>query len=217
MASLSVDNVLGVRFIWSHTDQADILINQMHYRVNDGELPYDNATLNALELAWRTTVLPGFLSNLPDTQELLKAQFQKIAPTKELMYEYPWGGAQYPGTLARNPDETFLPQAAACLTIKTFKVGRPGIGRFFFGSLASRFYDEKGVIIPDPTLDGDLADITSAIQQTLTVTVGGSTIHLKPCVCNALGTGVTSQNDFRSVSVANVVSMIHSRKLAVGA
>lgn len=209
--AVSVDNVIRITTRLADVTGANAVMNVFHYRISAGELPETQPTFDAMKAQFWSTCFTSFINNLPTTEELRMIQVQKIAPTLGLLWEYPYGAGDTTGALALDVNEDDPAFTAVCFTMKSFRPGRKGIGRKFFGPAMSRFWDNQGIIKPNPLGGGDLNDVKTALFAPITYTVSSTSQTMRPCICAGNGAGVTSQDDVRAITWAQYYSKLRTR------
>jgi len=117
--------------------------------------------------------------------------------------------ADEPGVIGDDSDD--IPQASACFVRHAYQRGRTGIGRFFLGPLPSRFTN-TGFVVVDPVGNGDLTGLTTWLGDPWT----HADLVMRPVVVSGTASTAASNNDVRTVRVANLVTYMRSRRLGIG-
>jgi hypothetical protein len=210
--NLSINSVLGIRLWWNDTVSANVFINQLHYRVQAGELPWDDTTAAELFTLIEEQLIMPMKHNLPNTVSLFKLHTQIIAPAVGTPYEKGYGPTDQVGSLSQGIVEDLEWRAAAVLIRYAYGVGRRYIGRTFFGPLLSRFMDTNGRLAPNPPGDGDLSDVTNGLRADQTLVVGTSHVNLRPIICANKLPAITDSNDVRSHLWSAFIAYLRTRK-----
>lgn len=201
-------SVLRVQINLRDTRFDSVYKNIMHFRVI--EATETGAQLNSYVLAGSGgfhTWLGRFLSQLCVETYVSSLHFANLTDLTEPTYDKVLDAGAWSGAIGTDDDD--VPQAAACVTRKSFLRGRQAIGHLYFGPLPSIFTSE-GKIVPDPTGSGDLQDLLDGLGDPLIDGATGWTA--RPIVCNAAGTGVVANNDVRTQSIAENTVYLRSRR-----
>lgn len=157
------------------------------------------------------TYLQRVVQNLTEETNLSRVEVANLTDLDEPTVEKTYTAGEVAGELTVNDDD--VPQAAACITRKSFLRGRKAIGHIYHGPLPSA-YTSEGILIPDPIGSGDLTEVLDAYGDPLVDGVTGWSA--RPIVCNAAGTGVVANNDVRTQSFAVKTVYLKSRRPGVG-
>lgn len=196
---------------WDDTRFQGLFKNILHFRGVEASvtgtqlLAYINAS------GGFHTYLGRWLANICYETSLRHIEVANLTDLSEPTIERRFGQHEWNGAIGTNDDD--VPQAAACITRKTFLRGRKAIGHVYFGPLPSIFTSE-GMVVPDPTGTGDLQDVLDCLGDPLLDGVTGWSA--RPIVCNAAGTGVVANNDVRVQSIAPKTVYLRSRRPGVG-
>jgi len=203
-----VDSILRFKlFLTDSRFPGDRYLNVFHYRCSVGSL--GEADFNNLAHEFQLTVWNRWKTIALDTTTPIEIRIGVIWETAGFEYvaDVSGWGAGALGAVSTSP-----PQACACITRRSFKPGRKGIGRTFFGPLAEAYCD-NGQMLVDPTLAPDATVLLDAIGDNLTY--GGATF--KPCITPAEVTASPgSLADIRTQAFAAKLTYLKSRRAGVG-
>lgn len=205
----AVNNVLKLVVTLRDFRFEGVFKNILHFRGYEGTK--NTASMQAFIDAHCNDYFERYFSNLTDQTYLSHMKMENLTDLDEPAVEHLFANDDLRGVLDVNDDD--VPQAAACITRKSFRRGRIGIGHVYFGPLPS-YFTEEGLIIPDPLLFGDLTEVLDCLGDPLHHSEDGW--EARPIVCNAAGTGVVANNDIRIQSVAPKTVYLKSRRPGVG-
>jgi len=205
---LVVDSILRCKLVTIDSRfPGDRYLNVLHYRCSVGSLGETDFGLIAEQ--FQSVVWERLLTCLLTTTSALEFRMSVIweAAGYEVVYDATAWSAGGLTAVSTTP-----PQASACITRRTFKPGRHGIGRFYFGPLAEA-YCNNGNMLVDPSLAPDATVVLDALGDPLSP--AGCT--LKPCVTPAAVTAnPTSNADVRAQAFAQKLTYLKSRRAGVG-
>lgn len=213
MAAPAVDNIVNIKLVGSFLiTPYDRLVTSLNYRcANAGSEDPEEPELAAIAEAFIDSKLERLLDNLPVTYAMNEIRVEIIYPDEASYMEIrPLSLAEGSGNLAQTGASSQT--AAACLTRRSFKPGRRGIGRVFFGPLVPQFMSGDNLVV-DPVGDGDLRDVVSALGETLTTPAG---FEYKPCIFGSVNEGpvdTDAEMDIRNQAFAPLISHLRSRRL----
>lgn len=215
--ALTVNDVLAIRLEFRGITAGEQYIMSTHWRINAGEIEDKKENWDALILNISEGKAATFLENLPETVGLFRISAQKLAPVKGPSWFQLYTPSDRPGALELGVGNINAPiaRAAGTLTRVSYLTGRKSYGRTFFGPLAAQFIGANNLVI-DPTGNGDLNDVASALFDPFSVVDGTSSITLRPIICNQAGTGVTAQNDVRRAYWQPYVTYLKTRAVGRG-
>lgn len=184
--------------------------NVLHYRGVEG-----TATTAQMATWIETDAIPTYLSRymecLTDQEYLGGIKLENLTDLDEPAVDSVYGTTEFEGSV--NDGVFDVPQAAACITRKSFLRGRKSIGHVYFGPLPSA-YTNKGLLTPTPLLDPELMQVIECLGDPLINPVTGW--ECRPIVCNAEGTGVVANNDIRVQTFGRLAVFLKSRRPGIG-
>lgn len=212
MATIPINGIFQIKLLGGFmATPYDRLVTTLNYRADAdildpaSDVPAQDAAVDA----WITDILPRIKGQLPTVYAIQEIRGQVIYPANVGFESIrPLDLAQGQGALSSAG--TVSQTAAACLTRRSYKAGRRGMGRVFFGPLASQFINGD-TLVPDPTGLGDLDDVEDALGQVLDV--NGTNLH--PCVfgsVNATGAATDAEMDIRIQLWSSLISHLKTRR-----
>jgi hypothetical protein len=208
--SYSVNHVTKWEVTWHDTRFSGLFKNILHFRGIESSI--SGVQLKTyIEGDFASSYISRIRANLCSNTSLAHVKVTNLTALDEPTIEKTWGVGSVPGAISPNDDD--VPQAAACITRKSFLRGRKSIGHVYYGPLPSIFTSE-GIVVPDPTGTGDLNDVLDAFGDPLVDSSTGWSA--RPIVCNAAGSDVVANNDVRTQSIAFLTVYLKSRRQGIG-
>lgn len=213
MATPAVNDIVQIKLIGAFVlTPYDRLVTTLNYRCHVAGSPTSGENEHDMILAdFKVAKLPRLCDNLPVTYQIFELRCQTIYPANASFEAIlPLSNADGGGELAITG--TSSQTAAACITRRSYKPGRRGIGRVFFGPLGPQFMSGD-TLDPDPTGDGDLRDVVSALGENVESASGG---EYHPCIfgtINPTGASTDAEMDVRVQTFAPLISHLRSRRL----
>lgn len=209
MANYKVGDVVKFTLTWRDNIFDGVFKNVLHFR--GVEATNTSAQMQTFITGVMNEYLDRILLLMREDTYLSHILVENLTDLTEPTVEHLFGVGDVPGTVTSAVKD--VPQAAACITRKSFLRGRKAVGHIYFGPLPGIFADQ-GLLTVDPTGPGDLNDVLDAFGDPL---IDGATgWQARPIVCNAAGTGVVPNNDVRTQSFATKVVYLRSRRPGVG-
>jgi len=208
--SYATNHVTKWEVTWHDTRFSGLFKNILHFRGIEASI--SGTQLKAyIEGDFAGDYIDRIRGNLATATSLAHVKVTNLTALDEPTVEVSWAAGSLPGAQSTNDDD--VPQAAACITRKSFLRGRKSIGHIYFGPLPSMFTSE-GVLIPDPAGAGDLNDVLDAYGDPLHDSSTGW--QARPIVCNHDGSDVVANNDVRTQSLAFLTVYLKSRRQGIG-
>lgn len=202
-----VNNIVRFNLKWKNESFGTVYRNVLNFRGHAGELAIDSgpALLDTFVTTWMQRLFNHQLNSTSLVEIRMFNVSQPLDPAEVKTYDQ----EDYQGSLIATGDEH--PQASACVVRQTYSRGRKSIGRFFFGPLCASFCD-KGDVVVDPAVAGDLNDVLDALGDPL-VHAGYT---LRPIVCSAKDTIGNARMDCRTHRMSKRIVFMKSRRVGDG-
>lgn len=212
--AISAGDIIEFKWTMDRQTGGAHVVTRARFRIAQGTGPVvdEDAWLKAVGSQFQGKFFMTWCNYIIDDWAIIDLNIKRIKPTETFVItqRFEWGDNQGQRTTTDN----FLPQQAACMTIKSYMAGRKGIGRLFVGPVPTNYVDQ-GYLIPSPTSLPDLQDLANLFRADWQLDAPMEE-KLQLCIVGDDPAPASSSNVVRDISFGRRVSTLRSRRPGVG-